>query len=168
MVFRDQRLFMIELDKFLVALRPGSNRIRRRSRESTVTIPFERTFRNLDQNRPEPDTPQEAEFNFCGCGWPAHMLIPKGLPEGLPADLFIMVSNYEEDRVVQDLVGTCNDAASYCGVRDRLYPDRKAMGYPFDRAARSGVDSLANFLTPNMAVQSITVVHNDRTVNRTG
>lgn len=152
----------------LLTVRPGANRIRRRSKESTVTIPFERTFRNLDQNRPEADTPQEAEFNFCGCGWPAHMLIPKGLPEGLPADLFIMVSNYEEDRVVQDLVGTCNDAASYCGVRDRLYPDRKAMGYPFDRAARSGVDSLANFLTPNMAVQSITVVHNDRTVNRTG
>ncbi|XP_058055483.1 phenoloxidase 2 [Anopheles bellator] len=168
MVFRDQRLFMIELDKFLVALRPGSNRIRRRSKESTVTIPFERTFRNLDQNRPQADTPEEAEFNFCGCGWPAHMLIPKGLPEGLPADLFIMVSNYEEDRVIQNLVGTCNDAASYCGVRDRYYPDRKAMGYPFDRAARSGVDRLATFLTPNMAVQSIMIVHNDRTVNRTG
>ncbi|XP_065076334.1 phenoloxidase 2 [Ochlerotatus camptorhynchus] len=167
MLFRDQRLFMIEMDKFLVALRPGSNRIRRRSNESTVTIPFERTFRNLDTNRPETATPEEEAFNFCGCGWPAHMLVPKGLPEGFPADLFIMVSDYEEDRVVQDLVGTCNDAASYCGVRDRLYPDKKAMGYPFDRLARTGVDRLANFVTPNMGIQSVNVIHIDKTVPRT-
>ncbi|EDS29448.1 prophenoloxidase [Culex quinquefasciatus] len=167
MLFRDQRLFMVEMDKFLVALRPGSNRIRRRSTESTVTIPFERTFRNLDVGRPEAGTPQEEAFNFCGCGWPAHMLVPKGLPEGFPTELFVMVSDYEEDRVVQDLVGTCNDAASYCGVRDRLYPDKKAMGYPFDRLARTGVDRLATFLTPNMAVQAVNVIHIDKTVQRT-
>lgn len=95
------------------------------------------------------------------------MLVPKGLPEGFPTDLFVMVSNYEDDRVVQDLVGTCNDAASYCGVRDRLYPDRKAMGYPFDRLARSGVDRLSNFVTPNMAIQSVNVIHIDKTVPRT-
>ncbi|EAT33194.1 AAEL014544-PA [Aedes aegypti] len=167
MLFRDQRLFMVEMDKFLVALRPGANRIRRRSNESTVTIPFERTFRNLDDKRPETGTPEEEAFNFCGCGWPAHMLVPKGLPEGFPADLFVMVSNYEDDRVVQDLVGTCNDAASYCGVRDRLYPDRKAMGFPFDRLARTGVDRLSNFVTPNMAIQSVNVIHIDKTVPRT-
>lgn len=47
------------------------------------------------------------------------MLIPRGTPQGLPAELFVMISNYENDRVNQDLAGTCNDAASYCGVRDR-------------------------------------------------
>ncbi|XP_055551442.1 phenoloxidase 2 [Wyeomyia smithii] len=166
MLFRDQRLFMVELDKFLVAVRPGANRIRRRSHESTVTIPFERTFRNLDIKRPEAGTSAEEAFNFCGCGWPVHMLIPKGLPEGFPTDLFVMVSDYEEDRVIQDLVGTCNDAASYCGVRDRLYPDRRAMGYPFDRLARTGVDRLSNFLTPNMAVQPVNIIHIDKTVPR--
>jgi len=29
-------------------VRPGQNTLRRRSIESTVTIPYERTFRNLD------------------------------------------------------------------------------------------------------------------------
>lgn len=43
------------------------------------------------------------------------MLIPKGLPEGLACDLFVMISNYTDDRVDQDLVGICNDAASFCG-----------------------------------------------------
>lgn len=80
-------------------MNPGQNTIRRRSTDSTVTIPFERTFRQLDQNRPAPGTTDEEAFNFCGCGWPQHMLVPKGLPEGLRCDLFVMVSNYEDDRV---------------------------------------------------------------------
>lgn len=73
--------------------------MRRRSTESTITIPFERTFRNLDQNRPAAGSAEELEFNFCGCGWPQHMLVPKGLPEGLQSQLFVMVSDYELDRV---------------------------------------------------------------------
>ncbi|CAO1425726.1 unnamed protein product [Diamesa serratosioi] len=166
MAFKEQRLMMIELDKFVVALRPGQNTVRRRSRESTVTIPFERTFRNLDSNRPAAGTTAEEQFNFCGCGWPEHMLIPKGTPQGLNCDFFVMISNYEQDRVEQSLVGTCNDAAAYCGVRDRLYPDRKPMGYPFDRLARAGAERLPAFLTPNMRSQDVRIVFNDRTVVR--
>ena len=94
------------------------------------------------------------------------MLVPKGTPEGLRCELFVMISNYEEDRVDQDLVGHCNDAASYCGVRDRLYPDRKAMGYPFDRLSRNGADTMNQFLTPNMKTQDVSIVFNDRTTIR--
>lgn len=64
------------------------------------------------------------------------------------------------------MVGSCNDAASYCGIRDRMYPDRKPMGYPFDRLPRSGAETLATFLTPNMRSQDIRIVHTDRTVLR--
>ncbi|NP_001295992.1 phenoloxidase 2-like [Musca domestica] len=158
-LFRDQRLMMVELDKFVVQLNPGQNTIRRRSTESSVTIPFERTFRNLEVNRPAQGSPEELEFNFCGCGWPQHMLIPKGLPGGMRCELFVMVSNYEDDRVDQTLVGACSDAASYCGVRDRLYPDRRAMGYPFDRLPRQGVDRLVQFLTPNMSIVDVSIRH---------
>ena len=77
-----------------------------------------------------------------------------------------MISNYEEDRVNQDLAGTCNDAASYCGIRDRLYPDLKAMGYPFDRNPRNGADNLNSFVTPNMRVQDCAIVFADRSVER--
>ena len=94
------------------------------------------------------------------------MLVPKGTPEGLRCELFVMISNYEEDRVNQDLVGNCNDAASYCGVRDRLYPDRKAMGYPFDRLPRNGADTMNQFLMPNMRTQDVSIVFNDRTTIR--
>uniref|UniRef100_A0A1B0CF09 Putative hemocyanin n=1 Tax=Lutzomyia longipalpis TaxID=7200 RepID=A0A1B0CF09_LUTLO len=141
--------------------RPGANTIRRRSTESNVTIPFERTFRDLDTNRPAAGTDAEAQFTFCGCGWPQHMLIPKGTPEGLRCELFVMLTNYEEDRVEQDLVGTCNDAFSFCGVRDRLYPDRRPMGFPFDRLPRQGADRLNTFLTPNMSVTDVTIFNNE-------
>lgn len=157
-------MMFLKFTTFLV--RPGQNTIRRRSSESSVTIPFERTFRNLDQNRPAEGSADELEFNFCGCGWPQHMLIPKGRPEGLRCELFVMVSNYDDDRVDQDLVGACSDASSYCGVRDRLYPDRKPMGYPFDRLPRSGTDRLANFITPNMSVVDVTIQHQDQVTTR--
>lgn len=71
-----------------------------------------------------------------------------------------MVSNYDEDRVDQDLTGRCSDAASYCGVQDRKYPDRKPMGYPFDRKPNAA--SLSSFLTPNMRVQDVNIVLNDK------
>lgn len=147
-------------------MNPGQNVIPRRSTDSSVTIPFERTFRNLDQSRPNAGTVDAAAFDFCGCGWPQHMLIPKGLPEGLQCQLFVMVSDYEGDRIDQDLVGTCNDAASFCGVRDRLYPDRRPMGYPFDRLARTGSDRLDTFLLPNMNVTDVVIQHTDQVQTR--
>ncbi|KAG5668817.1 hypothetical protein PVAND_016740 [Polypedilum vanderplanki] len=162
--FRDHRRFMVEIDKFVANLRPGQNTLKRRSVQSTVTIPYERTFRNLDAR---PTGNQEQAFNFCGCGWPHHMLIPKGTPQGLQSVLFVMISNYEQDRVQQDLAGTCNDAASYCGVRDRLYPDRRAMGFPFDRINRQGAETLQSFLTPNMGIVDVSIMFNDRVAGPT-
>lgn len=147
-------------------MRPGQNTVTRRSTDSTVTIPYEQTFRNLDRNRPAAGSTEEAEYNICGCGWPQHMLIPKGTPSGMSFDLFAMISNYEEDQVQQDLVGQCTEAASYCGIRDRLYPDRRAMGFPFDRMGRQGTNNLANFLTPNMRAQEVTITFSDRVVQR--
>lgn len=100
-------------------------------------------------------------------GWPHHMLIPKGLPgAGLACDLFVMISDYQGDRIDQDLVGTCNDAISFCGVRDRMYPDRRAMGYPFDRLPRQSAESLQRFLTPNMMAIQCNIVHTDTTTQR--
>lgn len=67
-------------------------------------------------------------------------------------------------KIEQDLVGNCNDAASYCGIKDRLYPDRRSMGYPFDRVPRDGVDTLQQFLTSNMRVQDVTIQFSGRTL----
>ncbi|KAG5886327.1 hypothetical protein JTB14_034790 [Gonioctena quinquepunctata] len=160
-LFRDQKHMFIEMDKFSVNLNQGQNTISRSSTLSSVTIPFERTFRYLDTNRPE-GADNLAQFNFCGCGWPQHMLTPMGNAEGMQCQLFVMISNYADDRIEQSTEGACNDADSFCGIKDKLYPDRRSMGYPFDRQPRDGVDSLQQFLTPNMRVQDVTIKFTNR------
>lgn len=172
---------------------PGNNTIPRASIDSSVTIPFERSFRDVDTNRPADGTAEAEQFNLCGCGWPQHLLVPKGEQgRGRLCDLFVMISNYADDRIDQDLVGMfqwfcfsheirlyletevkiisftgqCDDASSYCGVRDRRYPDRRAMGFPFDRNARAGVNTLQQFLSSNMMTIPCSIVHQDRTVQR--
>lgn len=78
-------------------MKPGLNTITRYSSQSSVTIPFERTFRNLDENLENGEDLEQ--YHFCGCGWPQHMLIPKGTAGGMPCQLFAMVSNFEDDKV---------------------------------------------------------------------
>ncbi|XP_057318501.1 phenoloxidase 1 [Microplitis mediator] len=162
--FSIQKDLMIEMDKFTVQLNPGQNTIERRSTESSVTIPYESTFRNLDLNRPVGEALEQ--FNFCGCGWPQHMLCPRGRKEGFPMELFVMISDYKDDEVQQDEPRGCKNAASYCGLRDRKYPDNRSMGYPFDRRPRNGVQNLQQFLTGNMRVVDISIRYNDAVVPR--
>ncbi|XP_067015424.2 phenoloxidase 1 [Anabrus simplex] len=160
MPFRTQRLLFIEMDRFPVDLRKGSNTIERNSRQSSITIPYERTFRRLD---PTQVTPDDQEFNFCGCGWPQHMLIPKGTAAGYPAELFVMVSNFADDKVDQPPPRGCRAAESICGWFERKYPDRRPMGYPFDRNPRPGASSIRQFLLPNMQLIDVKIRFTDRT-----
>ncbi|XP_011494439.1 PREDICTED: phenoloxidase subunit 1-like [Ceratosolen solmsi marchali] len=156
--FNEQRKLMIEMDKFVAKLKRGQNIISRKSVESSLTIPFEATFRNLDRNRPnEQDLQNFDNFNFCGCGWPQHMLVPKGTKQGYPMDMFVMISNYELDRVMQAEPSGCYDGISFCGLRDLKYPDVRPMGFPFDRIGQNTVGMLNDFLIPNMNVQQITI-----------
>lgn len=67
-------------------------------------------------------------------------------------------------QIQQDTAGVCNDADSYCGIKDKLYPDRRSMGYPFDRMPRTGVNTLQEFLTPNMRVQDVSIKFSDKVV----
>ncbi|XP_049766727.1 phenoloxidase 1-like [Schistocerca cancellata] len=159
LLLRDQRLLFIELDRFTTNLKSGNNTIKRKSTESSVTIPFEQTFRDLTTNRPT-DSEGLSRFNYCGCGWPQHMLIPKGTPEGFPCELFVMISNYNDDKVDQSVdAETCDDASSYCGIRNKKYPDKRAMGFPFDRPPRQGANTLADFRRnlPNMSVIDVKI-----------
>lgn len=145
----------------------GTNVIVRRSTESAVTIPHEQTFRNLDANRPALNSEAEHEFFICGCGWPQHMLIPKGSKASTSFELFVMITDETLDSVEQDAApGKCLKSVSYCGVRDRAYPDRRAMGFPFDRVRATDDENLKSFLTHNMATQDIEIHFHDKLVNK--
>ena len=77
------------------------NVISRDSASSSVTIPYERSFRKVGATNQPTDGRLLEEFRFCGCGWPDHMLLPKGSAEGMVFDLFVMISDFEADKVDQ-------------------------------------------------------------------
>ena len=74
----------------------------------------------------------------------------------MPFRLLVMLTDWELDRVPDD--SHCG-SMSYCGARDR-YPDRRPMGYPFDRPfpdaeGRSIPEVIAGQI--NMAARDITI-----------
>lgn len=88
----------------LFTVNAGQNTIVRQSTQSSVTIPFEQTFRDLSQQGNDPRQNDLTTFNYCGCGWPQHMLIPKGTEPGMQFDLFVMLSNYDLDSVSSSVI----------------------------------------------------------------
>lgn len=87
----------------------------------------------------ENETPS-AERSVCGCGWPQHMLLPRGNPTGQVYDLVVFLTNAQEDAVQGATPppptgngNNCREALSFCGRLGQPYPDRKPMGYPWDR-----------------------------------
>ncbi|XP_053683757.1 phenoloxidase 8-like [Sabethes cyaneus] len=157
--YDEWRRYVIELDKFAVSLNPGVNRIVRRSDQSSVTVAYNRTFRQIKTEKEIPNKGDLEQFRFCGCGWPEHMLLPKGTTEGMAFDLFVMVSNYAGDSIGQEFDENvnCNDSHSFCGLRDKLYPDKRSMGYPFDRKSPNTVQSLQQYMAPNTNMRAIDV-----------
>ncbi|XP_068228541.1 phenoloxidase 3-like [Palaemon carinicauda] len=135
MNFMDQRLLWAEMDKFVTKLTPGENNLVRSSLDSSITGPEEATFRELEAGREIELGSQDAiEFGQCGCGWPQHMLLPRGMPQGMDYQLFVILSDYARDRVEQVIRNrACNNGVSYCGILDSKFPDARPMGFPFDR-----------------------------------
>ncbi|XP_055374476.1 phenoloxidase 2-like [Condylostylus longicornis] len=166
MKFNENRRFMCEMDRFKVQLHPGENTIKRRSNESDLTTNFENTFRNLSEARSGDGGPEELEENFCGCGWPDHLLVPKGNEKGFQCELFVFISNYDDDKIEQDLVGQCTTATVFCGLRDRKYPDKRPMGFPFDRPANENVETFDDFLLSNMKMEDVKIFHKNVITSR--
>uniref|UniRef100_A0A1W7RAD7 Hemocyanin subunit 3c n=1 Tax=Hadrurus spadix TaxID=141984 RepID=A0A1W7RAD7_9SCOR len=148
------RRLMIEMDKFEAKVAPGSTAIKRESVDSSVTLSYETTFDKLLRG----EILNAKSNEYCSCGWPEHLLIPKGNEKGMEFHLFVMLTDWLDD-VVGDSKkeGTCIDAVSYCGAKDDLYPDRRAMGFPFDR--RIDAENIEEWLLPNMSDTIITITH---------
>ncbi|KAJ9594577.1 hypothetical protein L9F63_027445 [Diploptera punctata] len=149
MVFRDQRLLFIELDKFTTTLKPKTNTIERKSTDSSWWY-------------------TTGGIQLLWLWMATSYAHSQGHSRRLLMPTFVMISNYDDDKINQSTEGACADAASYCGIRDKLYPDKRSMGYPFDRVPRSGVNTLQDFLTPNMFVQNVTIRFSGQTFDVQG
>lgn len=149
-----QRNLGLEMDKYVTTLEPGKNTLSRNSKDSTVTIPFERAFPSAFGDGPPPDATDETAY--CMCGWPHHMLLPIGTMDGAPFEVFVMLTPFEKDRVETDDIG-----AAYCGIRNKKYPDKRAMGFPFDRLFDTSYEKLDDLCHeyPNMNTTRIKIEH---------
>nr|CAE46724.1 prophenoloxidase [Homarus gammarus] len=163
MPFMEQRILWTEMDKFNHTLNPGKNQIVRSSKDSSITNPTDITFRDLD-SKPMTSETEATEFDFCGCGWPQHLLLPRGKPEGMAFQLFYMITDFEKDKVEQAQgARSCANAVSFCGVLDAKFPDSRPMGFPFDRRPPpvlldAGVLTTADYARlDNIMMQDVTI-----------
>lgn len=61
----------------------------------------------------------------------------------------------------------CDDAMSFCGLKNAKYPDKRAMGFPFDKSIEA-VTSLAEFTQqiPNAATTNCKILFSNRILDR--
>ena len=78
---------------------PGKNVINRNAAESNVTLSHTYTF---DELRDGQGGSADAD-EYCSCGWPEHMLLPKGTHKGMDFELFVMATDYTVDNVSMSL-----------------------------------------------------------------
>lgn len=146
----DRRMWM-ELDKFLVEVPASGRRVvyRPDTEFSVVKKPAETDPQTVLDGAADPNDP-----NYCDCGWPYTLLLPRGTPQGMPFRLVVVCSN-----AARDLVGPSAECGSmsFCGAVDR-YPDTRDMGYPFSRPfAVSVADTV--LAVPSAAGRSLTIRH---------
>ncbi|CAG8747321.1 23728_t:CDS:2, partial [Cetraspora pellucida] len=137
----------IEMDKFKQAL-PAKSKIvvaRDCDRSSVVRQPPQKTINTLDDTdiarqdaskynkRAQEVSADRLDENYCDCGWPFPLLLPRGTREGMKFKLFVFISNWELDKIPEQ--DTRCGSLSFCGARNLKdkYPDLRPMGYPFDR-----------------------------------
>jgi hypothetical protein len=112
---------------------------------------------------PGTEDPEEPTTDpWCDCGWPYTLLLPSGAstPEGTPFTLAVVLTDYAHDRE-PDHTRTCG-SMSFCGARQN-YPDRRRMGYPFDRPFKSRTIAETIRRQPSMTSIDLTIrCENDR------
>jgi len=109
---------------------PGENLVVQNSTQSTLTTIY--NFQQAFEEDSEVEM-QEAKYEkpSCGCGWPHHLLLPRGTTQGMHFDLFVIIT--DSIWLKSEPKDVCVAATILCGLRGGKYPDPFPMGYPFDR-----------------------------------
>ena len=103
--------------------------------QSNVAIPDRISFEELIKKADEA-VASGAELTLNSgrsCGHPQRLLLPKGNEEGLTCWFSVYVTS-GEDGAHDDL--HTNDHGGnhgYCGIQGAKYPDKRPMGFPFER-----------------------------------
>jgi hypothetical protein len=142
-------------DKFVFDLKSGSNEIVRDSKIFTWFVDDRTTYYQLYKevmtafNGGEKFMLDNTEMH---CGFPYRLMLPRGRTEGMPFQLFFMVTPFVAPTVEQY---STFEQIYTCGVGSgSRYVDSLPIGYPFDRE----IDETYWF-TPNMWYEDVMVYH---------
>ncbi len=154
--FAENRRMWIEMDKFHYMLQPSQKEVifRPAALSSVIRKPAIKPPSAVQQPLPSPDNPDAtAPENYCDCGWPYNLLLPRGTKEGMGFRFMVMLTDWSKDQVADDT--TCG-SMSFCGAKDR-YPDSRSMGYPFDKPFGNSAIAQTIAAQNNMATRGITI-----------
>lgn len=156
----NDRTLWIEMDKFAVTLPAQSNSViaREDKQSSVIRRPaIESPAAVTDVDIPPGGQVAPSDY-YCECGWPYHLLLPKGTQEGMNFALMVLATDGAIDLVPDP--GSCG-SMSYCGAKQR-YPDTRPMGYPFDRPLMKNVAELVTQF-PTFAMRRIKIENREVT-----
>jgi tyrosinase len=128
--FAENRRMWIEMDKFQRTLQPKQKAVLYQPAEMSSVIKkpgIKPPGSKIETPNPS-GIPSSDQENYCSCGWAYNLLLPRGTAAGMKFRLLVMLTDWNYDRVAQSKCGSM----SFCGAVNQ-YPDRRAMGYPFDR-----------------------------------
>lgn len=135
----------MEMDKWTVDLKSGTNKIERNSYESIYVVPDEMPSEVLYKKMVKAIEGGET-FNYPGqlYGYPDRLILPKGKKEGMPFKLFVSVSHFDETK------GTKVDSP----IWGSNVMDHRPLGYPLDRPVHT-----FNFTVPNFHTRDVLIFH---------
>jgi tyrosinase len=148
----DRRVW-IEMDRFAARLKGLEQLVifRPADQSSVVRKP---ALRPLDLTDEDGATREREAQAWCDCGWPYTVLLPRGTKEGMEFRLLVMCSS-GDDLIMPDHPECCT-SISYCGLQNLEYPDKTAMGYPFDRPFQKSIPETMHSLN-NWASRTIRI-----------
>lgn len=149
----DRRMW-IELDKFVASLNPGPNLVARPDARSSVVKRKGLHDQGVRGAESDPSPRPGETTAWCDCGWPYTLLVPSGAatPQGTTFKLMVCVTDHASDQL--GTPETCG-SMSFCGARSQ-YPDRRTMGYPFDRAFEGSIEE-AVAAEPSAAMRDVRI-----------
>ena len=131
-LYNDRRMW-IEMDTFQAVLKPNAKEVicRPASLSSVIKksngqgLTPDNALKSLHE-RPV----HHSGIDYCDCGWPYSLLLPRGTSEGMSFRLMVLITG--DDILMPAGQSSCG-SVRLCGAQNSQYPDRKKMGYPFNR-----------------------------------
>jgi len=153
----------VEMDKFLWNFKTGTSEFER-SYEHSSSVPRKaQTLYEIQESSSYSGSNNLVDTGireYTGCGWPKHLLVPRGNPEGFKTNLLVVISPLLKDDAAKntDWKTVSTLTHSLCGAPGAKFPDSRPMGYPFDRYR--GWQNIVNGRS-NMKRVGITIYHQE-------